>query len=165
MVKYVDHLPGDGQKRLAFARLGEVEKVFLMVRLTTCKLLLSVHNVVGLKLLATAIGVKHRASVLPNLVLVSVGKNLKALSQTLQVQTFSVYFVLYLCASQQSNLSSQYLQGRCPHPPHCSPHLQGQLPADGAVDPTVCHQLVLLSDFQYFGGMAGSMVHQHVILN
>ena len=84
---------------MALAGLREITKVLPVARLSRHKFLVSVHVVVGLKLLATTIAVTHRATVLPNLVLVSVGKDLKALSQTLQGQTFSVSFVLYLCAS------------------------------------------------------------------
>ena len=100
MVKHVDPLPGYGQKRplpllltSALARLGEVAKVLPVARLATHKFLVSVHAGVGLKLLAKTIAVIHKATALPNLVLV------KSLSQKLHGQTFSVFFGLYLCAS------------------------------------------------------------------
>ena len=57
-----------------------------------------IHTVDGLKLLAPITAVKHIATVLPNLVLVSVCKAIKTLSQKLQGQTLSP-FLLYLCAS------------------------------------------------------------------
>ena len=69
MVKHVEHLPGDGQKRPlslllpgSLAGLGEVAKVLPAVaRLATHKFLVSVHAVVGLKLLGTTVAVKHMA--------------------------------------------------------------------------------------------------------
>ena len=50
---------------------------------------MSVHAVVGLKLLAKILADKYKATVLPNIVLVKRWQDLKALSQTLQCQTLS----------------------------------------------------------------------------
>ena len=49
---------------------GEVAKTLPVVRLATKKLLVSVDAVVGLELLATTLADKHKATVLPNCVLV-----------------------------------------------------------------------------------------------
>ena len=50
-----------------------------MAGLATQKFLLPVHAVIGLKHFATTVAVKHIPTALPNLVLVSVGKDLKNL--------------------------------------------------------------------------------------
>ena len=106
MVKHVDHFPGDSQKLpllilfpVALSGLGKFQKFFQWRGLPHTSFLCLFILFVGLKLLTITIAVKHRATALPNLVLVSVGKDLKASSQTLHGQTFSVSFVLYLCAS------------------------------------------------------------------
>ena len=120
MVKHVDHLPDDSQKHpllfllpVALARLGEVTKVLSLARRAIHKFLVSVHAVVSPSLLATIIAVKHKTTVLQNCVLVSVGKDLKALSQTLQCQTFSVSFVLFLCASPAPSSSQTSSHSIC----------------------------------------------------
>ena len=46
------------------------------------KFLVSVHDVVGLKLFGTTVAVKHMANERTHLVLASVGKEVKVLSQT-----------------------------------------------------------------------------------
>ena len=55
---------------------------------STHKFVGSVHIVVGLKLFSTNVVVKHMAIALTNLVIVSVGKDTKFVSQTLHGQTF-----------------------------------------------------------------------------
>ena len=103
MVKHVHPLTRDGQKHpfpllihVAFARLGEVEKVLLVARFATHKFLMSVHAVVGLKLFATCVAVKHMITALLIHVLVNVSKPSKTLSQKLQGQT------LYLSSRSQA---------------------------------------------------------------
>ena len=49
---------------------GEVAKALHVVKLATHKLLVSVYAVVGVEVLATTLGDKHMATVLPNSVLV-----------------------------------------------------------------------------------------------
>ena len=111
----VHPLTGDGQKHplplllpVALARLEEVEKVLLVARLATHKFLLSVQAVVGLKLFATSVAVKHMTTALLNHVLVNVGNYSKTLSQTFQGPTKYISFALYLCGSPASS-SSQAL--------------------------------------------------------
>ena len=60
---------------------------------------MSFHAVVDIKLLVTTVAEKVIATVLPNLVLLSVGKDLKTMSNKLQEQTPSLSFALYLNAS------------------------------------------------------------------
>ena len=89
---------------------------------STHQFLVSVHIVVSLTLFSTTIVVKHMALSLTNLVIVSVGKDMEVFSQILHGQknfilqcTCVLHQVL-----QQSNLRSQQLQRRCPHPLVCS---------------------------------------------
>ena len=71
-----------------------------------------VHVAVGLKLFATTVAVKHMAIAGTNLVLVSVGKDVKVLSQTLHGQTF-LSVALNLCASPDSSSSQTSGHSTC----------------------------------------------------
>ena len=101
-VKDVCLIPGSGQNRpfsfllppivqieeyilkSGFSPHGEVAKAFLVVRLVTCELFMTIDAVVGIQLLATTLADKHMTTVLPTLCWISIVKGLKALSQTLQ---------------------------------------------------------------------------------
>ena len=69
---------------VVLAPLGEVAKSLPVVRLATHKLIVSVDAVLGVELLATTLAGKHIATVLQILCWLSICKDLKALSQTLQ---------------------------------------------------------------------------------
>ena len=59
---------------------------------STHKFLVSFHIVLGFKLSATTVVVLHMAIALTNLVIVSVGKEVKVFLQTLHGQTFFFNF-------------------------------------------------------------------------
>ena len=63
---------------------GEVSKALPVVRLATKNLLVSVDAVVGLKLLATTLAYKHKATLLPNCVLVRQSQKLESLVTDMQ---------------------------------------------------------------------------------
>ena len=74
---------------------GEVSKALPVVRLATKNLLVSVDAVVGLKLLATTIAYKHKATLLPNCVLVRKPQKLESLVTDIAGMNLSLaWFVL-----------------------------------------------------------------------
>ena len=80
---------------------------------STHKFLVSIYIVVGLKLFATNVVVKHMPIALTNIVIVSVGKDAKVFSQKLHGQAFCLSLVLYLCASPDSSSSQTSGHSSC----------------------------------------------------
>ena len=80
---------------------------------STHKFLVSVHIVLGLKLFATTILVLHMAIALTNLVIVSVGKDVKVFLQTLHGQINFLTLEFYLCGSPDSSSSQTSGHSSC----------------------------------------------------
>ena len=81
---------------------------------STHKFLVTLHIVVGPQLFATTVVVKHMAIALKNLVILSVGKDVKFFSQTLHGQTFfSLTFEFCLCGSPDSSSSQTSGHSSC----------------------------------------------------
>ena len=76
---------------VVFAPLGKMAKSLPVVRIATHKVIVSVDAVFGVELLATTLAGKHIATVLQILCWLSICKDLKALSQTLQCEPKSAH--------------------------------------------------------------------------
>ena len=121
----------------------------------------SVDAVVRVELLSKTLAEQHMATLLPNFCLLSVGKELKAFSQTLQGWTFSLSCALspQNDSIQQQQEFPQHLQIQVTADDHLSlymllkaePSLEGYV-ADGKADLSACLQLRPILDLQYFWG-------------
>ena len=80
---------------------------------STHKFLVSVHIVLGLKLFATTVVVLHMAIALTNLVIVSVGKDVKVFLQKLHGRTYFLTLEFYLCGSPDSSSSQTSGHSSC----------------------------------------------------